>query len=113
MFGSIDADGSGTIDETELASFVDELAANTGIELNTEEALAGYDTDGDGALSQEEMDTMMAATMPPPPPQASQAIAAYSQNSGSNDSQTISKLLFLFGTGDDQQSTSYTFTFSV
>ncbi|MCK9293572.1 MAG: EF-hand domain-containing protein [Desulfobulbaceae bacterium] len=109
MFNSIDADGSGTIDESELASFVDQLAEDTGIELNAEDALSTYDTDGDGALSQEEMDTMMTASMPsPPPPPPSQVIAAYNQNSGGSDSETISQLLSLLGdSGEEEQSSSY------
>jgi len=109
MFNSIDADGSGTIDESELTSFIDELARNTGIEINAEEALASYDADGDGALSPDEMDTMMAATMPPPPPPPpSQVVAAYNQTTADSDSETISQLLSLLGdSGDEEQSYSY------
>jgi Ca2+-binding EF-hand superfamily protein len=110
MFANIDTDASGTIDETELASFVEQLVEDTGIEINAEDALTTYDTDGDGALSQDELDTMMAGSMPPPPPPPpSQVIAAYNQNTGETDSETISQLLSLFGdSGDEDQGYSYT-----
>jgi len=109
MFAGLDADGSGAIDESELASFVEQLAGDTGIEINAEDALSTYDTDGDGALSREEMDTMMTASMPPPPPPPPpQAIAAYSQASDAGGSETIAQLLSLFGdTGDEELGYTY------
>lgn len=110
MFANIDTDGSGTVDETELASFIEDLAEKTGIEIDAEEALATYDEDGDGGLSQTELESMMAANMPssPPAPPA-QAVAAYSQASQNSDSETFSQLLSLFGdSGDEEQSIAYT-----
>lgn len=108
MFSKVDTDGSGTIDETELTSFAKDLAEKTGGELNVEDSIATYDTNGDGALSQEEMDTMMTAQMPMPP---TQATAAYEKtaNSGTNDSEVISKLLLslLNGSNDEEQLSSY------
>ena len=108
MFGEVDTDGSGTVDETELASFVEQLAADTGMELNAEDALATYDADGDGALSQEEMDTMMAENMPKPPSMPAQAIAAYTKNSGNSDNDMMATLLAMLGNnGDEEQASSY------
>jgi Ca2+-binding EF-hand superfamily protein len=68
MFSKVDSDGGGTVDKVELSAFAKALQQETGIEMNAEEALTTYDADGDGGLSQEEMDTMMQASMPPPPP---------------------------------------------
>jgi Ca2+-binding EF-hand superfamily protein len=109
MWDNIDTDASGTIDETELTSFVEQLAQDTGIEINAEDALAAYDANGDGTLSQEEMDSMMTANMPSSPSHpSSQVIAAYNRNTGDSNSNMISQLLSLFGdSGDENQSYSY------
>lgn len=98
MFSEIDTDGSGAIDETELTAFAEKMAEDTGFELNLDEAIAAYDEDGDSALSQEEMDTMMKAETPappPPPPMPEQALAAYGQNSGEDD--LLNTLLSMLG----------------
>ena len=59
MFGRIDSDASGGISHTEFETFAEKIAGDT---LDTEEALATYDADGDGELSQEEMMNFMAAS---------------------------------------------------
>jgi len=107
MFGEIDTDGSGGIDETELTAFAEKLAEDTGFELNLDEAIAAYDEDGDSALSQEEMDTMMKAEMPappPPPPMPEQAMAAYGQNSGEDD--LVNTLLSMLSSNTDSEEES-------
>jgi len=105
MFSAIDTDGSGGVDETELTAFAEKLAEDTGFELNLDEAIAAYDGDGDGALSQEEMDTMMKAEMPPPPPpMPEQALAAYGQNSGEDD--LLNTLLSMLGSNADSDGES-------
>ncbi|MBI5558222.1 MAG: EF-hand domain-containing protein [Deltaproteobacteria bacterium] len=101
MFNTIDTDGSGTIDETELASFIEQLAEDTGITMDAENALSTYDADGDGSLSHEEMDTMMAANRPSAPP--AKVIDAYSQNSDDDENDKISQLLSLFSNSDDEE----------
>lgn len=68
MFNKVDTDGGGTIDKVELSTLAKELLEKTGVEINVDEAMTTYDTDGDSALSQEEMDEMMKASMPVPPP---------------------------------------------
>lgn len=98
MFSSIDSDSSGTINEDELTTFLEQLKEDTGVELNAADSISTYDTNGDGELSQDEMDTMMQANMPPPPSSSTassssssssssteQAINAYNQNSGKED----------------------------
>jgi Ca2+-binding EF-hand superfamily protein len=104
MFGEIDTDGSGAIDETELTAFAEKLAEDTGFELNLDDAIASYDEDGDSALSQEEMDTMMKAEMPPPPPMPEQALAAYGQNSGEDD--LLNTLLSMLSSNTDSDEES-------
>lgn len=107
MFNEIDTDGSGGIDETELTAFAEKLAEDTGFELNLDEAIAAYDEDGDSALSQEEMDTMMKAGMPappPPPPMPEQALAAYGQNSGEDD--LLNTLLSMLGSNTESDEES-------
>jgi len=68
MFSKVDSDGGGTVDKVELSAFAKALQEKTGVEINAEEALTTYDADGDGGLSQDEMDTMMQASMPSPLP---------------------------------------------
>lgn len=110
MFSSIDTDGNGEVSESELTTFADKLAEDTGFELNLDEAIATYDADGDNALSEEEMDTMMQAEMPappPPPPVSEEALAAYGQNTGEDD--LLSTLLsMLSGSADSDEESAYT-----
>ncbi len=66
-FQQLDADASGSLDKTELSELAKELSKLAGKTLDIDASITTYDTDGDGALSQEETDTMMRATMGPPP----------------------------------------------
>ena len=66
-FQSLDADGSNTLDKTELSELAKELSKMAGKTLDVDASITTYDVDGDGALSQEETDTMMRETMGPPP----------------------------------------------
>jgi len=65
-FQQLDADSSGTLDKTELSDLAKELS-KMGKTLDIDASITTYDADGDGALSQEETDTMMRETMGPPP----------------------------------------------
>lgn len=77
LFGKVDADGSGTLDETELQTLLDQVSNGS---LDSEAAtnmLAALDTDDDGSLSQTEFDAgrpqgggmeAMGGNRPPPPP---------------------------------------------
>jgi Ca2+-binding EF-hand superfamily protein len=66
-FQQLDANGSGSLDKTELSELAKELSKMANKTLDVEASITTYDTDGDGALSQEETDTMMRETMGPPP----------------------------------------------
>ncbi len=63
MFGDLDKDGSSTLNVSELESFAEQVASRSGETFDIEEALEVYDEDGDGELSQGEMNTMMEARM--------------------------------------------------
>lgn len=67
MFGKVDTDGSGVVEESELAAFVADIEEKTEITVDTEQALADYDEDGDGGLSQEELEAMLGTYLPAPP----------------------------------------------
>ncbi len=55
MFQKLDADGSGTVDETEFTKGPDD---SSGMDSGIASALfKAFDTDGDGALTQDELDT--------------------------------------------------------
>ena len=77
------------------------MTALTGQSQDSAEAIKTYDSDGDGSLSQEEMDAMMTEKRdsigPPPsretPASAEQAVAAYLANS--EDSDSVATLLDL------------------
>jgi Ca2+-binding EF-hand superfamily protein len=89
LFSKLDSDGSGGLSADELQSFVDAMSSDTrGALLATQEAngssssssssttsaadmLSAMDTDGDGSVSESELDTYMKANGPqggPPPP---------------------------------------------
>ncbi len=55
MFQKLDADGSGTVDETEFAKGPD---GSSGMDSGVASALfTSFDTDGDGGLTQDELET--------------------------------------------------------
>ena len=99
VFQVSDTDGDGLVSQTELETLVSGLEEVTGSSIDTEEALASYDSDEDGSLSGEELQGLMNSygftppgmtdsetgelmnmQAPPPPPQS--AASAYAQNSG-------------------------------
>jgi Ca2+-binding EF-hand superfamily protein len=73
MFKKLDSDGSGGLNKSELDVWAKDFSKMTGQTIDTANAISTYDTNGDGELSQTEMDTMMKALQeksggPPPPP---------------------------------------------
>lgn len=67
MFAKADADGSGSVDKTELQSMLDKIAEKTGNSLgSTDDLMTKMDTDGNGSLSKDELATGMKSLMPPP-----------------------------------------------
>jgi Ca2+-binding EF-hand superfamily protein len=68
MFNKVDQDGSGGLDQTEFQTLAGKISEATGQEVDVDELFATYDTDGDGALSEEETHTAMKANRPAGPP---------------------------------------------
>jgi Ca2+-binding EF-hand superfamily protein len=66
-FAKVDADGSGSVDTTELQGMLDDITKKTGQSLGSaDDLLATMDSDGSGSLSSDELDTGMKSLMPPP-----------------------------------------------
>ena len=59
VFQISDTDGDGLVSETELDTLTQSLAETTGTTIDTDEALASFDTDEDGSLSGEELKSLM------------------------------------------------------
>lgn len=68
MFGEVDTDGSGGLDQTEFSTLAAKISATTGEEVDAEEIFAAYDEDGDGVLNEEETQSVMEAYRPEGPP---------------------------------------------
>lgn len=68
MFAKVDSDGSGSVDEAELQTMLDDIAQKTGtsVDASAGELLSKMDSDGDGSLSQTELDEGMRSLLPPP-----------------------------------------------
>ena len=67
MFAKVDADGSGSVDKTELQGMLDHLAEKSGNSLGSaDELMTKMDADGNGSLSQSELDAGMKSLMPAP-----------------------------------------------
>ena len=58
-FNQLDADKNGGIDQTELQTLSDQVSMITGQQINVEEASKAYDSNNDGLLAQDEMQSMM------------------------------------------------------
>jgi Ca2+-binding EF-hand superfamily protein len=70
-FSEADADSSGGLSATELDTLVSDISKATGAEIDTTDAITAYDSDGDGELSSDEVQSFLDAsgvTPPPPPP---------------------------------------------
>ncbi len=99
MFNKLDTDGNGGIDQAELNAFAEKIAAKTGEAMNVEETFATADTNADGLLGQEEMDSLMTQlreTMGGPPkggmpPQ--QALAAYEETTEDDSLSLLMEML--------------------
>jgi len=67
MFAKVDADGSGSVDKTELQGMLDHLAEKSGNSLGSaDELMTKMDADSNGSLSQSELDAGMKSLMPAP-----------------------------------------------
>ncbi|MCI4625241.1 MAG: EF-hand domain-containing protein [Candidatus Magnetoovum sp. WYHC-5] len=66
MFKKVDSDSDGTINKDELSAMAKKVSDETGVTLDISSAITNYDADGDGGLSQEEMDSFMKDNAPRP-----------------------------------------------
>ncbi len=103
VFKKVDLDGSGGVSQAELKTLAEDISSKTDKILNVDEtSFASSDTDGNGALSEEELMALMNSNGfgPPagmeggeamaPPPSKDRAAAAYAANSGGD---TLSSLI--------------------
>jgi len=70
MFGNIDENERGSVEEEEAATLAQMISDATGEEVDTDDLMA-YDEDVDGVLSEEETQAALEANRsegPPPPP---------------------------------------------
>lgn len=113
MFQLSDTDGDGAVSATELETLVAGIEEETGTSISVEDALS-YDSDGDSALSGEELLNMLSSNgvapeegqgpPPPPPPSSAEASAAYEENSGDD---LLSTLLDSMNEEDDENSSYF------
>ncbi|MEI6205577.1 MAG: EF-hand domain-containing protein [Desulfuromonadales bacterium] len=91
LFGRVDSDRSGGVSPAELQKLSDRIQEKTGMTIDVgNEAFKGYDRDGSGSLSGEELRTVLDNSgfgpprgmqgMAPPPPPPQQATGSYSEN---------------------------------
>ena len=67
LFAKVDADGSGTVDKTELQGMLDATVNKSGgTTTSAADVFANIDSDGNGSLSADELDQGMKRLMPPP-----------------------------------------------
>lgn len=99
-FKQMDADGSGSLNKTELESVLTDITSKTGATLSVDDSITTYDADNDSLLSMTEMDSLMRDVMEqygPPGSSATmeQAIGAYQESS---ESDPLAALLQQLGT---------------
>jgi Ca2+-binding EF-hand superfamily protein len=68
MFAKVDADSSGSVDQAELGTLLSDISEKTGASLgDAKELFTQMDSNSDGSLSSDELDSGMQALMQPPP----------------------------------------------
>ncbi|MBK9441660.1 MAG: calcium-binding protein [Comamonadaceae bacterium] len=67
MFGRVDTDSSGGVDQTELQNLFTEISKKTGITLDAEKLFSAMDGNADGSLASDELASGLKDVMPPPP----------------------------------------------
>src|SRR5450830_503646 len=86
LFSEFDTDSSGSVDSTELQSLLSDVSQKTGLSISSSTAadlLSASDSNGDGSLSANELDSALKSVLPPPP---STLDFVQSRSSGSSDS---------------------------
>ncbi|HPG39458.1 MAG TPA: EF-hand domain-containing protein [bacterium] len=78
FFSEIGANSNGSIDQSELQTILNKVSATQNSTVTAEDAISTYDSDGDGVLNSDELQTFMQDNAPAPPTfQMQQAISAY------------------------------------
>lgn len=68
MFTRLDADNSGSLNETEVQTLTEKISEATGVSVDLSEFMATYDTDGVEGLSEDETTAALEANRPQGPP---------------------------------------------
>lgn len=68
MFTKLDADNSGSLNETEVQTLTEKISEATGVSVDLSEFMATYDTDGVEGLSEDETTAALEANRPQGPP---------------------------------------------
>lgn len=110
MFSRIDSDDSGGVDKTEFSDLAKKMSEMSGSSPNVEDVYSKYDTDGDGSLSADELDSFMKANAPAPPAGMQNAMSTYGMNIGSD---RLSSLLDLLSNQSSDGSSSTDTTSSI
>ena len=91
-----DSNGDGALDATEFGAFAEKISEMTGETVDAEELFAEMDTDGDGLVSEEELQ----AAAPPPPPPPEEMLSAMGID--------VETLLSMLGSEEETSDTSET-----
>ncbi len=92
LFSKLDADGSGSLEETEIQSLTEKISEATGVSVDLSEFLATYDSDENGALSEDEAVAALEANRPegPPPEEMMGGMGGMQGSAGPDYSQMFS-----------------------
>lgn len=107
MFGKVDTDDSGGLDQTEFQTLADMISEVSGEEVDAEELIASYDENGDGVLSEEETMAALEENRPEgsPPPEA---MRPQNQNFLFGSSAGLANYLKMSALGSEQNTISNT-----
>lgn len=64
LFNKVDSDGNSSISQTELTALTDKISQDSGKTLDASSLLSQYDSDSDGSLNSDEMDSLMESIKP-------------------------------------------------
>ena len=93
MFSKIDSDGSGGIDKTEFSDIAKKMSEHTENSISADTVYSTYDTNGDGSLSKDELDSFMKDNAPTPPVGMQNAMSTYGMNMGADQLSSLLDLL--------------------